>query len=202
MSSFKGGIIINTENGIERISAELEKMGFTIATHYICANTPNQEGETAIIVGYVRKTACIMCAEVYHTFTRYYVTFTICGQLKEKGYPKARLHIRNHDCFCESDSENGGFTRQFRLKNNDVLEEQINAGIEFFRDFLEHNLVKFASRFIEVPFLAIAPVQTQEYNLAAQSLSRTGPQEYFEKKVLPLLPTDIMPIKTCPLITV
>src|SRR5574344_2190557 len=131
---------MDTNEAVLEIAEELKKIGLEIVTQYICKNIEAYQGETAIIVASFPDRACVVCFEVFHTYSRYHVTLQINGQLDGAGMASLRLKVEKHDCFYESESPDGAFSRQFRLaKAAATLEQHIKACIIFCSNFLEAN---------------------------------------------------------------
>jgi len=188
------------QGAVDLAVAELEKLHFDVPgagdTHFevistfISKNVQEQAGDTAIIVAYLPRTACIVCAEISYMQSRRYVTLTLCGQLHGKGYPRDRLVIVDHESIFESETFDGDFTRQ--LKANDIrpIWEQVFEGVKFIRELVDANLKMFDLRFLRMPTLPIAPVHAVDY------VTRSDAREFFEGKVHPRLPVSILPCKT------
>jgi len=186
---------IRFDKAMEAAVAKLEEMEFTIIDVTPYENVPEEEGQTSVIVCHLPAKACILCVEVFQSFTRLYVTFNLSGQLVGRGYPSARLGIEKHSYFCQTESENGDFTIQFQMDKFGTAGEQIAAGSEFLQQIITKNKPIIAPRFETVPILWLVPPQTKEYYEIVNGPIEITILDHYMKRVLPKLPIDILPAK-------
>jgi hypothetical protein len=185
---------LNFEDAMNIILARLEEMELVVIDNTSYENVAVEMGKTGVIVSYLPKKACILCIELFQTHTRFHVTFSLCGQLVDRGYPIAKLGIEKHDYFMQTESNDGDFSIQFRLDRFETLANQISLGMEFFQKIFDRNLQLFAPRFKKIPFLHVLPTQTQKYQDTVNGLIETDFFDEYVKSMVPKFPAEIMPV--------